>query len=127
MSDATKLSRRERQIMDVLYSDKEATVRQIREKLPQAPTPMAIRRMLQILEEKDQVRRRKNGREFVYMPRQARKRAGSNALKHVIDTFFGGSLDDALAAHLGQKETNLSEEEIQRLEAFIEEARKKGQ
>ncbi len=126
MADSAKLSRRERQIMDALYAAQEATVLQIQEKLPNAPTPMAIRRMLQILEEKGHIRRRKDGREFVYMPRQGRKRAGSKALKHVIDTFFGGSVEDALAAHLGRRETTLTEDELGRLRHLIDEARKKG-
>lgn len=126
MSDPTKLSRRERQIMDILYSAQEATVLQIQKKLPNAPTPMAIRRMLQILEEKAQISRRKEGREFVYMPKQTRNRAGNNALAHVIETFFSGSIEDALAAHLGQPKQNYSKDELKRMSALIEEARKKG-
>jgi len=126
MSDPTKLSRRERQIMDILYSAEEATVLQIQKRLPNAPTPMAIRRMLQILEEKTQIFRRKEGREFVYMPKQARNRAGNNALSHVIETFFSGSIEDALAAHLGQPKQKYSKEELKRMSALIEEARKKG-
>ena len=126
MSDPTKLSRRERQIMDILYSTEEATVLQIQKKLPNAPTPMAIRRMLQILEEKTQIFRRKEGREFVYMPKQTRNRAGNSALSHVIETFFSGSIEDALAAHLGQPKQNYSKDELKRMSALIEEARKKG-
>ena len=78
----TRLSRRERQIMDILFAREEATVLEIQERLPDPPTPMAIRRMLQILEEKSQVRRRKEGRGFVYMPKQTRRRAGAKALSH---------------------------------------------
>jgi predicted transcriptional regulator len=121
-----KLSRRERQIMDILFASGEATVLEIQEKLPDPPTPMAIRRMVQILEEKSQVQRRKQGREFVYMPKQARSRAGSSALSHVIETFFGGSMEDALAAHLGRSDSEFSQEELSRMSALIEVARKKG-
>lgn len=126
MSDPTKLSRRERQIMDILYANEEATVLEIREKLPDPPTPMAIRRMLQILEEKAQVSRRKVGREFVYAPKQARNRAGNMALTHVIETFFGGSIEDALAAHLGRAKRSYSDEELARMSRLIEEARQQG-
>lgn len=126
MSDANKLTRRERQIMDILYGSREATVLEIQEKLPDPPTPMAIRRMLQILEEKSQVSRRKVGREFVYLPRQARHRAGMKALSHVIETFFGGSMEDALAAQLGRADRPFSTEELGRMATLIEEARKNG-
>ncbi len=91
-----------------------------------APTPMAIRRMLQILEEKTQIFRRKEGREFVYMPKQTRNRAGNSALSHVIETFFSGSIEDALAAHLGQPKQNYSKDELKRMSALIQDARKKG-
>ena len=122
----TRLSRRERQIMDILFAREEATVLEIQERLPDPPTPMAIRRMLQILEEKSQVRRRKEGRGFVYMPKQTRRRAGAKALSHVIETFFGGSMEDALAAHLGKANRDFSEEELERMSQLIEEARKRG-
>ena len=123
MSDTTKLSRRERQIMDVLYAKEEATVLEIQEQLPDAPTPMAIRRMLQILEEKSQIIRRKIGREFAYKPKVARSKAGSSALSHVIETFFGGSVGDALAAHLSSPTRQYAPEELERMRALIEEAR----
>lgn len=112
--------------MDILFASEEATVLEIQERLPDPPTPMAIRRMLQILEEKAQVRRRKEGRGFVYMPKQTRRRAGSKALSHVIETFFGGSMEDALAAHLGKSNHDLSEEELERMSQLIEEARLRG-
>ncbi len=126
MPDSNKLSRRERQIMDILFGKGGATVLEIQEKLPDPPTPMAIRRMLQILEEKSQVVRRKVGREFVYTPRQTRRRAGMKALSHVIETFFGGSLEDALAAHLGRADRAYAKEELERMARLIEESRKNG-
>lgn len=116
------LSRRERQIMDILFAEGEGTVKQVQAGLPDAPTEMAVRRLLQILEEKGLLRRRKEGRAVVYMPRTSKRRAGTHALKHVLDTFFGGAVDEALAAHLSSKE-NLTDDQIQRLEQLIENAR----
>ncbi|MBG86625.1 MAG: CopY family transcriptional regulator [Verrucomicrobiales bacterium] len=124
MNDFSKLSRRERQIVDILFARGEATALQIQEALPNAPSTMAIRRMLSILEEKGQLKRRKEGREFVYMPKQARKRAGANAMQHMLDTFFGGSVEEALATHLERPRTKVSDDELKRLSALIQEARK---
>jgi predicted transcriptional regulator len=123
MSNATDLSRRERQIMDLIYARGEATVRQIQAELPDPPTDMAVRRMLHILEEKKHLRRRQEGREVVYLPAQSKAKAGRNALRHVVDTFFGGALDEALAAHLTSKES-LSEDQLARIEKLIDQARK---
>ena len=126
MTDFSKLSRRERQIVDILFARGEATALQIQEALPNAPSTMAIRRMLSILEEKGELKRRKEGREFVYMPRQERKRAGAKAMQHLLDTFFGGSVEEALATHLERPSTKVSKEELVRLSTLIEEARKQG-
>ena len=112
--------------MDILYAKGEASVLAIQSALPEAPTPMAVRRMLQILEEKRAVVRRKEGREFIYRPRQARKRAGSKALKHVLETFFEGSLEQALATHLSDRNSKISDEEIARLMDLIEQERESG-
>ena len=92
MSDHSKLTRRERQIMDVLFTRGEATVNQIAEALPDPPTPMAVRRMMHILEEKGHLRRREQGREVVYAPKQSKDKAGRSAFEKVLETFFGGSL-----------------------------------
>jgi predicted transcriptional regulator len=126
MADFGRLSRRERQILDILYTRDGATVLDVAEELPDPPTPMAVRRLLQILEEKGFVTRRKVGREYLYLPRRPKRRAGIDALQHVLDTFFGGSLDEALAAHFEKKERPLGREEIERMERLIEEARRKG-
>ncbi len=118
MFDPSSLSRRERQIMDILFARGEATVRQIQELLDDPPTVMAIRRMLQILEEKGHLKRRQEGREVVYGPRESRKSAGSNALQHVLDTFFSGAIDEALAAHFARKE-EVTPEQLARLQEMI--------
>jgi predicted transcriptional regulator len=123
MSDPTQLSRRERQIMDAVFARGEATVRQIQSELPDPPTDMAVRRMLHILESKGFLRRRQEGREVVYLPAQSKARAGMNALRHVLDTFFGGALDEALAAHLTSKE-EVTGEQLARMRKLIDQARK---
>ena len=122
MFDPSTLSRRERQIMDILFARGEATVRQIQESLEVPPTVMAVRRMLHILEEKGHLNRYQDGREVVYSPRESRKTAGSNALKHVLDTFFCGAIDDALAAHFARKE-EVSAEQLARLQELIAQAK----
>jgi predicted transcriptional regulator len=124
VSDSTQFSRRERQIMDAVYALGEATVNQVVEAIPSAPTAMAVRRMMHILEEKGHLRRRKSGREVIYAPRQSKGRAGRSALENVLTTFFGGSLEEALAAHLHSRKDGVSDEERERLIKLIEEAKK---
>ena len=126
MSDSIQLSRRERQIMDAVYALGEATVNQVVEAIPSAPTPMAVRRMMHILEEKRHLRRRQKGREVIYIPRQSKSKAGRSALAGVLETFFGGSLEEALAAHLHSRKDGVSDEERQRLIALIEQAKREG-
>ena len=111
--------------MDVVYAKGEATVNQVVADLPDAPTAMAVRRMMHVLVERGFVKRRQEGREVVYFPARSQTSAGASALQHVLDTFFGGALDEALAAHLSRKKS-LSEEELQRVQGLIEKARKEG-
>jgi predicted transcriptional regulator len=126
MNDTSKLTRRERQIMDVLFARGEATVNQIAEGLPDPPTPMAVRRMMHILEEKGHLRRREQGREVVYAPKQSKDKAGRSAFEKVLETFFGGSLEDALSAHLLSRKDGVTAAERDRLVQLIEQARKEG-
>ena len=125
MPNPTHFSRRERQIMDVVFSKGEATVNEVCAKIPDAPTDMAVRRMMHILEEKGHLCRRQQGREVVYLPSQSKARAGLNALQGVLDTFFDGALDDALAAHLTKKES-VTDEQLTRMRALIDRAKKEG-
>ncbi|MDB5388685.1 MAG: hypothetical protein JWM11_4331 [Planctomycetaceae bacterium] len=125
MSIELHLSRRERQIMDIVFAREEATVRQIQAELPDPPTDMAVRRLLQILEGKGHLGRRMNGREVVYFPKVSKQRAGTSALKHVLDTFFDGALDEALAAHFASKEA-VGEDQLKRMQELIKQARKEG-
>ena len=126
MPSVSGLSRRERQIMDVVFALGQATVNQVVEAIPDAPTPMAVRRLMHILEAKMQLRRKKRGREVVYLPRETRAKAGRNAFQRVLATFFGGSLGDALAAHLDSRKVGLSDDERERLIRLIGLAKKEG-
>ena len=126
MPDPSELSRRERQIMDAVFALGEATVNQVVEAIPSPPTAMAVRRMMHILEEKWHLRRRENGREVIYVPRQAKGKAGRHAFEQVLQTFFGGSLEEALAAHLHSRKDQVSAEERERLIALIEKAQQEG-
>jgi predicted transcriptional regulator len=119
MSDFSKLSRREGQIMQVIFARQQATVQEIRAALPDPPTPMAVRRMLAILHEKGHLRRQKRGREVVYLPRQSKRRAGLTALRQVIDTFFNSSVGTALATHLEKRGADLDDDELERLASLI--------
>lgn len=126
MAEPSDLSRRERQIMDAVFALGEATVNQVVETIPSPPTPMAVRRMMHILEEKGHLRRKENGREVIYVPRQTKGKAGRLAFDQVLETFFGGSLEEALAAHLHSRKDQVSDEERQRLIALIEQAKREG-
>lgn len=113
--------------MDVLHAAGSATVLQVQAQLPDPPTDMAVRRLMHILEEKGHVKRLgKEGREVMYAAALSKPRAGLKALRHVLDTFFGGAMDEALAAHLTRKDTSLTDEQADRLQQLIEEARKEG-
>lgn len=127
MSESTHLSRRERQILDVLHAEESATISVVRSKIPDPPTDMAVRRLMHILEEKGHVKRLgKEGREVIYAPAQSKARAGLSALRHVLNTFFGGAVDEALAAHLTRKDAALTNEQAQRIQQLIDEAKKQG-
>src|SRR5437773_3125354 len=126
MPEPSELSRRERQIMDAVFALGEATVNQVVETIPSPPTAMAVRRMMHILEEKGHLRRRESGREVIYVPRQTKNKAGRRAFQQVSETFFGGSLQEALAAHLHSRKDQVSADEHERLIALIEQARQKG-
>lgn len=119
-----ELSRRERQIMDFLFARKEADVQDIQAALPDAPEDLAgVRKLLSILEDKGHVTRRKEGRRFIYSPRQDTKRAGASAMQHLLKTFFGGSVEEAMAAHLSNPKTKLSDNQLASLVDMIDEER----
>jgi BlaI family penicillinase repressor len=121
-----KLSRRERQILDILYERGRATASEIQAALPDAPGYSATRALLRILEEKRHVKHEADGPRYVFSPRIPRERARRSALKHLVRTFFEGSAGDAVAALLDTSAAKLTPEDLDRLEALIERARKEG-
>jgi predicted transcriptional regulator len=121
-----ELSRRERQIMDFLYQRGRASAAEVQENLPDPPGYSAVRAMLRVLEEKGHVRHEQDGPRYVYLPRVARDRAKRSALRHVVRTFFDGSTEQLVAALLDDRSPELSAEELDRLAALIERARKEG-
>ena len=120
------LSRRERQIMDVIYSNGSATVQEVVSKIPDPPSYSAVRAMLRVLEEKGHVKHREDGPRYVYLPTVPRDEARQSALRQLVRTFFDGSAEQAAAALLGMTGPELTEQELDRLSEAIEMARKEG-
>jgi BlaI family transcriptional regulator, penicillinase repressor len=121
-----QLSRRERQIMDIIYARGEATAAEVGAALPDPPSYSAVRALLRILEEKGHLRHREDGPRYVFMPTEAREKASRSALKRVVQTFFEGSLSNAVAALVDAEAGKLSAEELQRLEAIVKAAKAKS-
>ncbi len=126
MDDQSQLSRRERQIMDIVYARGEASATNVLGELPNPPSRASVRTMLRILEERRHLKHYKKGREFIYQPIRPRRRAGQSAMRRVLSTFFDGSLEQAVAAHLGDSAAELSTEELNRLAELIRKAGTKG-
>ncbi len=118
------LSRRERQIMDVIYARGRASALEVVQDLPDAPGKTAVRTFLRILEDKGHLEHTQEGQTYVYKPRHPRETAGNSAFQRVLDVFFGGSLERAVAAHLGDSAEELDETELKRLAQLIQQARK---
>ena len=121
-----QVSRRERQILDVLYKAGRATAAEVQAALPAAPSYSAVRTLLRILEEKGHVRHEQDGARYVYIPSVKPDLAKRSALRHLLNTFFDGSATQAIAALLDEDAKRLSPEDWERLEAAIERARKEG-
>jgi predicted transcriptional regulator len=117
------VSRRERQILDVLYTRGRATAAEIQTALPDAPSYSAVRALLRILEAKKYVRHDTDGPRYVYVPTIARDSAKRSALRHLVRTFFDGSTEQAMAALLDVSSTQLSDAELERLSSLIDRAR----
>src|SRR5688572_21354470 len=120
------LSRRERQIMDIVYQHGQATAAAVVAALPDPPTKTAVRTLLRILEEKGHLRHKQDGLAYVYVPSRPRAQAARSAFRRVLATFFEGSLEKAVAAHLGDNAAQLDAGELERLADLIRQARKKG-
>ena len=118
-------SRRETQIMEVLFRSGEASVREVHAQLPDPPSETAVRTMLGLLVERGHVGRRRDGRRNLFRATQSRQRAGRSALERVLDVFYEGSLGDALAAQLSDPRKRPSDEEYARLSKLIRDARKR--
>jgi BlaI family penicillinase repressor len=120
------LSRRERQIMDVLHAKEGASAAEVRAALPDAPGYSAVRALLRILEDKGHIRHRREGARYVYLPRASRETASRSALERVVSTFFQGSVTQAMAALLESADAQLSDLELNRLQQLIKEAKKEA-
>lgn len=119
------LTKRERQIMDVLYRAGRASAGEILEALPGAPSYSTVRTQLRVLETKGHVRHEEHGLRYVYLPTVPRHSARKSALKHLVDTFFDGSNAKVVAALLGGEGAKLSDEDLERIAALVNAARRK--
>ena len=119
-SKSNGLSRRERQIMDILHRLGRASPAQVREDLPDPPSYTAVNTLLRILVERGHVGRAQEGQRFVYFPTQPRQSAARSAARQLVQTFFGGSIEHAVTTMLSEAEADLTEEELEHLTAAIE-------
>ena len=122
----TVLSRRERQIMDILFRRGRATAGEVMEELPGNSTSSTVRTQLRVLETKGHVRHEEVGLRYVYLPVVKRQAARKSAIRHLVETFFEGSSEKAVAALLGGEASRLSDEELERIAGLIDKARKEG-
>jgi predicted transcriptional regulator len=126
MSALAGLSRRERQIMEILYQRGKASASEVRESMEDAPGYSAVRAMLRVLEEKGHIKHQAEGLKYVYVPVVAREKAKRSAVRHVLDTFFGGSPEQIVAALLDVSAARLTNEELERMAELIEKAKREG-
>lgn len=124
MAQPEQLSRRERQIMDIVYARGQATAAEVTATMPDPPSYSAVRALLRILEQKGHLRHQQDGPRYVFLPTVSRDRARRSALRNLVRTFFDGSPAQAAAALIDQSQ--LSDEDFQRLAALIDKARKDG-
>jgi len=126
VTPAAKLSRRERQIMDILYRRGKSSASEVREAMPDAPSYSAVRAMLRVLKDKGQIRHQAEGLKYVYLPIVPRDKAKRSAVKHLVDTFFKDSPEQMVAALLDVSSTRLTSAELDRMAEMIEKARREG-
>ncbi len=120
----SRLSRRERQIMDVVYRKGQASAAEIQAGLPDPPSYSAVRALLRILEDKGHLKHKDAGGKYIYAPTHRRENAGLHALKRVVRTFYDDSLEKAVAALMGASGERLTTEQVKRLQTLIEQSRK---
>jgi predicted transcriptional regulator len=120
------LGARERQIMDAVHQLGEASVADVRARVPNPPSYSTVRTMLRLLEAKGYLKHRRDGMKYVYRPTEAPEKARRSALQHLLKTFFAGSASDAVAAVLDMSANNISPEDLDRLAGLIDDARREG-
>jgi predicted transcriptional regulator len=120
------LSRRERQIMDILYQRGKSSASEVLDAMPDPPGYSAVRAMLRVLEEKGHVRHQAEGLKYVYLPTVARDKAKRSAVKHLLDTFFKDAPEQVVAALLDVSSTRLTRAELDRMAEMIEKAKREG-
>ena len=125
-TDPNQLSRRERQIMEVIYAQGRATAAEVRENLPDPPSYSAVRAMLRILEDKGHLRHETDGPRYVFLPTVPREQARQTALRRLVHTFFGGLPENAVAALLDLDDEAMDPDALERIAALIADARKEG-
>jgi predicted transcriptional regulator len=126
MSALRGLSRRERQIMEILYQRGKLSAAEVREAMEDAPSYSAVRALLKVLEDKGHVRHLAEGLRYVYQPTMARDKVKRAAVRHVLDTFFNGSPEQIVAALLDVSSPALTREELDRMAEMIDKARQEG-
>ncbi len=124
-SKLQQLSRRERQIMDLFFQKGKLTAQQVTDLLDDAPSYTTVRTLLRILEEKGQLSHVKSGRQYVYQAVEAKDEVKQHSLKHLLKTFFGGSITEAVATFLDNPDTELSAEELEELDKIVQAAKKR--
>jgi len=122
----SNLSRRERQIMDILYRLGRATAAEVQAQLTGRPAYSTVRAQLRVLEEKGHLRHEEHGLRYVYIPKLPRQKIQQSALKHLVDTLFEGSAEKVVAALLGKGASSITEEQLERMSEMIEKAMKEG-
>jgi predicted transcriptional regulator len=120
------LSRRERQIMDIIYQRGRATATEVMEQMPEAPGYSAVRAMLRVLEDKGHLRHQQEGQRYIFLPTLPRDNARRSALRHLMQTFFEGSKEKLVAALLDDARSRPDQDELDRMARLIEQARKEG-
>ncbi len=126
MASDKLLSKRERQIMDIIYRRGTATAAEVLKEIPDPPSYSSIRALLRLLEEKGHVRHKADGPRYVFSPTVPHDQARTSALKHILHTFFDNSTEEAVAAMLDISDARLSESELDRLSGLIDKAREEG-
>ena len=124
-SELQNLSRRERQIMNLIFQHGELTAQQVMDQLPDPPGYATVRSLLRILEEKGHLKHYKSGRQFVYQPINSPEKVRNKSLSQVLKTFFGGSITEAVATFINESESDLSPEELDELAAIVKAAKEK--